>query len=119
LFIIYLIVFLRYSTGYSPDLLSGTFSKATFGNGLVAIFAGILANWVVSLYGYVAPFVAAVGFFAIAGIMITITWNENYGGHGKARALTRLEIYTLADQCCLTRCQKTFRNRSYACDCWW
>ncbi len=43
--------------GYSAEKLSSTFSLATFGNGIAAIVAGLLASFVASHYGFVAPFV--------------------------------------------------------------
>ena len=52
-----------------------------FGNGLIAIVAGLLANTLVySLeFGPVAPFDAAIVVLAIGGAVIMVTWTENYG----------------------------------------
>ncbi|CAG8688237.1 15479_t:CDS:2, partial [Dentiscutata heterogama] len=69
----------HFSRGFSSSLLSDTFSKATFGNGLVAIFSGLFANWLVERHGISSPFLAAIGFFITAAIVIMITWKENYG----------------------------------------
>jgi MFS transporter, MFS domain-containing protein family, molybdate-anion transporter len=65
--------------GFHQSLLSDTFSLATYGNGLVAIFSGLLANWLVERFGVTSPFLAAIGFFALAALVITFTWKENYG----------------------------------------
>ncbi|CAI2166442.1 3641_t:CDS:10 [Funneliformis geosporum] len=69
----------HFSRGFSPSLLSETFSQAIYGNGLVAIFSGLLANWLVKQFGVTSPFLAAIGFFALASLVITFTWKENYG----------------------------------------
>ena len=65
--------------GYPQHLLSSTFSTATFGNGLIAILVGMVANGLVELYGYPAPFLAGIIPFSIAAIIISTTWTENYG----------------------------------------
>ena len=56
--------------GFSSQLLSETFTIATFGNGLVAIVAGLVANLSVDYMGYVGPFMIAIiplgtGFFMV------------------------------------------------------
>ncbi|CAH1764120.1 11580_t:CDS:2 [Entrophospora sp. SA101] len=56
----------HFSRGFPPPLLSDTFSNATFGNGLVAIFSGLLANLLVKNYGVTTPFMASIVFFAVA-----------------------------------------------------
>jgi len=65
--------------GFHSSLLSETFSQAIYGNGLVAIFSGLLANWLVERFGVTSPFLAAICFFALATLVITFTWKENYG----------------------------------------
>ncbi|RIA89476.1 hypothetical protein C1645_772235 [Glomus cerebriforme] len=69
----------HYSRGFHSSLLSDTFSLATYGNGLVAIFSGLLANWLAEHFGVTSPFLAAIGFFVLAALVITFTWKENYG----------------------------------------
>lgn len=51
------------------------------GNGLVAILAGLLANYLVEglALGPVAPFDAAMVLLAVGGVVIMSTWPENYG----------------------------------------
>lgn len=65
--------------GYDSNLLGDTFSYATFGNGLVAVVAGLIANTVADRFGYVAPFVVAMLPLSIVAVMVMITWKENYG----------------------------------------
>ena len=52
------------------------------GNGLTAIVAGFLGNYLVDGLGLgrVAPFDAASVFMVIGGGVIMSTWTENYGG---------------------------------------
>jgi hypothetical protein len=60
-------------------LLSVTFSNAIFGNGLVAVIAGLVANAAAESYGFVAPFVVALLPLTIVAVLVFFTWNENYG----------------------------------------
>lgn len=55
------------------------FAWSTFLNGLVAIGAGIIANFVSDHFGYVAPFMAALIALIVAFFIISSSWNENYG----------------------------------------
>jgi len=78
--------------GFEEGLLSETFSWATWGNGLVAILSGILANSAVDSFGVVAPFMVAVGMFTTAAGVIAIYWDENFG---QTKARTKLSIFFL------------------------
>ncbi|KNC86862.1 hypothetical protein SARC_01008 [Sphaeroforma arctica JP610] len=72
----------HFSRGFEASWLGSTFSKAVFyGNGLVAIAAGVLANYLVRDmdFGPVAPFDAAIVFLTLGAGLITFTWNENHG----------------------------------------
>ena len=69
----------HFKQGFDASLLGDTFAYATFGNGLVAVIAGLIANTAADAYGYVAPFVVAiVPLTAVAGAVF-FTWPENYG----------------------------------------
>ena len=68
--------------GYDGSLLGETFSYATFGNGLVAVVAGLIANFVADQFGFVAPFVVAMVPLTVVAVMVSFTWSENYGGSG-------------------------------------
>ncbi|KAJ3060859.1 hypothetical protein HK102_009334, partial [Quaeritorhiza haematococci] len=65
--------------------MSSTFARATFANGLVAIFAGILANFTTYQMGYgpFSPFGAAIVVLVGACFVIGGSWTENYGSSGK------------------------------------
>jgi len=67
--------------GYPVEWIGITFSISTFWNGLLAIIAGILANVGAETFGYgpVAPFVVALFPLISCGILVTSTWEENYG----------------------------------------
>jgi len=64
---------------YEPETLGIIFANAYFGNSLVAIISGIVAQVVATSFGYVAPFDSAIlSFVAMCALLIT-TWSENYG----------------------------------------
>lgn len=66
---------------FPSEWLSVTFSKATFWNGVLAINAGVLSNIFAESLGYgpVSPFMMAIPFLLVAGLIIMRTWKENYG----------------------------------------
>uniref|UniRef100_A0A7S2JQG3 Molybdate-anion transporter n=1 Tax=Cyanoptyche gloeocystis TaxID=77922 RepID=A0A7S2JQG3_9EUKA len=64
---------------FPPELISNTFSVATFGNGVVAIVSGLVASFVAEKFGYVAPFDVAVALLILVVIVVSATWSENYG----------------------------------------
>jgi len=68
--------------GYDGSLLGETFSYATLGNGLVAVVAGLIANFAADKFGFVAPFVVAMVPLSIVAFLVFFTWTENYGGTG-------------------------------------
>lgn len=65
--------------GFDPALIGETFTYATFGNGLVAVVAGLVANSAASQYGFVAPFVVAILPLGTVALVVATTWQENYG----------------------------------------
>ena len=67
------------SRGFHPDLLSDTFGKATLGNGVVAVLAGLIASFAADRFGYVAPFLVCLLPLFCVGVIVKRTWNENYG----------------------------------------
>ena len=68
--------------GFDGALLGETFSYATFGNGLVAVIAGLIANFAADKFGFVAPFVVAMVPLSVVAFLVFFTWSENYGGTG-------------------------------------
>lgn len=68
--------------GYDPTLLNSLFTRAVYlGNGVMAILAGLVGNVLVvnMKLGPVAPFDAAILVLLIGGVVISLTWSENYG----------------------------------------
>jgi len=65
--------------GFSPEGLANTFHYATFGNGIVAILAGLAASYVADTWGYVAPFMLALAFLASGTLVVLFSWTENFG----------------------------------------
>jgi len=66
---------------FPQELLSDTFSIATFGNGIVAIFAGLIATAAADYtpFHYVGPFLVALIPLGLASLVVATTWGENYG----------------------------------------
>jgi len=64
---------------WSSRSLSQTFSLATLGNGIVAIFSGLIASYFADNYGFVSPFMIALGFLILSFFLVAFSWSENYG----------------------------------------
>lgn len=66
---------------FPKEWISVTFSKATFWNGILAIIAGILANFSAEFLelGPVSPFILAIPCFLLCCIIMQRAWSENYG----------------------------------------
>ena len=69
----------HFKLGFDSTLLNDTFAYATFGNGLVAVVAGLIANSAAEMYGFVAPFVVAILPLTVVAATVTMSWQENYG----------------------------------------
>ncbi|KAL5717762.1 hypothetical protein ACHQM5_010730 [Ranunculus cassubicifolius] len=79
-----------YTRNFEQQWLSITFSMAIFfGNGLVAILAGLFGNVLADTLGFgpVAPFDAAAVFLAIGMAIILSSWNENFGDPSESKDL--------------------------------
>ena len=63
--------------GFSSSLLGDTFTIATFGNGIVAILAGLIANLTVDFAGYVGPFLFAVLPLSIGLGIVHTKWRDD------------------------------------------
>ncbi|KAL2912828.1 hypothetical protein HK105_207715 [Polyrhizophydium stewartii] len=74
------------SRGFDESLLSETFAWSTFVNGFVAILSGVIANFVVDIWGLVSPFMVSVLFLMLSLAMIHSSWTENYGAKTAASA---------------------------------
>ena len=67
--------------GFPSEWISVTFSATTFWNGMLAILAGVVANFAAEGLGYgpVAPFVVACVPLTLCLGLVLKTWPENYG----------------------------------------
>lgn len=67
--------------GFKESLLASTFAISSWGNGLVAIGAGFIAQWSVTglNYGDIGPFQVAIALTAVCLMLILVFWGENYG----------------------------------------
>jgi len=65
--------------GFASQLLTRTFSLAVFGNGIVAILAGVVASFAVMKLGFVSPFIISMFTLIISTIYIYYFWGENFG----------------------------------------
>jgi MFS family permease len=65
--------------GFPQAWVADTFSKASFINGLSAIFAGVLAQVAADAMGEIGPFKVAIALTALA-LVFVVFWPENYGG---------------------------------------
>jgi len=83
----------HHKRGFSPEQLGDIFSAAVFGNSLVAIVCGFIAQGVADFFpmkpisedsstyigGYTSPFDLAIIVLVIGWIIIQYSWSENFG----------------------------------------
>jgi MFS family permease len=77
--------------GFPEEWLADTFSWASFGNGLSAIAAGLLAQVCQDAFGEIGPFQAAIA-FTILALPFVCCWRENYGESGGAQGVDGAEL---------------------------
>eukprot|EP01012_Entosiphon_sulcatum_P049019 TRINITY_DN67610_c0_g1_i1.p1 TRINITY_DN67610_c0_g1~~TRINITY_DN67610_c0_g1_i1.p1 ORF type:complete len:445 (+),score=65.08 TRINITY_DN67610_c0_g1_i1:94-1428(+) len=68
--------------GFPDSLLANTFTIITIGNGFVAVLAGLTSELCAKAVGYVGPFLFAIAPLTVCGILLTVSWQENYGSGG-------------------------------------
>ncbi|XP_033642811.1 molybdate-anion transporter-like [Asterias rubens] len=73
------LVYEHNSRGFDKDLLGTIFSHATLGNSIVAIAAGIVAQFFADLYGFVSPFDVSLIVLILMVLIVMTIWSENYG----------------------------------------
>lgn len=66
---------------FPKEWIAITFSKATFWNGVLAIAAGVIANFTSDVlnFGPVSPFILAIPCFVLSCVIMSKAWGENYG----------------------------------------
>ena len=67
------------SRGFPAEWRARTFALATLLNSVVAILAGVLANTLVGIWGFRAPYVGSMVLILGVASMVVTTWTENYG----------------------------------------
>jgi len=67
--------------GFSSSDLSGTFSLAYLGDAIVAILAGLLADYAAQAHGATAPFDCSVICLVIGGCVAVFAWGESLARH--------------------------------------
>jgi hypothetical protein len=77
--------------GFPEEWLADTFSWASFGNGIAAICAGLLAQVCQDYGGEIGPFQAAIA-FTILALPFVCSWRENYGETGGAQGVDGAEL---------------------------
>ncbi|CAE7708509.1 mfsd5, partial [Symbiodinium microadriaticum] len=72
--------------GYPEEWLSSTFVIASWGNGIVAICAGFVAQIAADWGGDIGPFQVAI-LLTVVALFLILTWTENYGEcHNEGRS---------------------------------
>lgn len=69
------------SRGFPAEWRARTFALATLLNSVVAILAGILANSLVDIWGFKAPYIASMLLVCLVATTVISTWTENYGSN--------------------------------------
>ncbi|CAF1269948.1 unnamed protein product [Rotaria sordida] len=64
---------------FESETLGTIFANVYFGNSVVAILSGIIAQIAANTFGYVAPFDTAIIVFIALCCLLVTTWSENYG----------------------------------------
>jgi len=104
--------------GFSPALLSDTFSKATAGNGIIAVLAGLTSSFLADNFGYVVPFLFAIVPLTTLSIPILTSWTENYGDNSVPVSQTFKSAITFLkaspSTLLLGLAQSTFEGAMYA-----
>ncbi|XP_041350449.1 molybdate-anion transporter-like isoform X2 [Gigantopelta aegis] len=73
------LVYEHHHRKYDSELLGNIFSHAILGNSLVAIVAGLVAQFFADRFGFVAPFDVSLTVLITMIVIVYLTWTENYG----------------------------------------
>lgn len=66
-------------SGFQEEWLKETFAVCSIGNGIVAVFSGLISQVMADWLGDIGPFKLAVVLSGGIGIAIAFMWEENYG----------------------------------------
>jgi MFS family permease len=108
----------HFKQGHESSWLGDTFAYATFGNGLVAVLAGLVANSVASSFGFVAPFIVALLPLTLVAAIVIGTWSENYGNQTMSLVSSMTKSFNLIRSdwriASLGLAQSTFEGAMYS-----
>ena len=103
--------------GYDDQQLASTFSRSTFGNGLAAVVAGLIANTFAEAYGYVAPFMVALVPLLLTALIVFFSWDENFGNQDQNTMSSFTKAFDLLRNdpkiCTLAFAQSCFEGAMY------
>jgi MFS transporter, MFS domain-containing protein family, molybdate-anion transporter len=80
--------------GFPEELLASTFAIASWGNGIVAIAAGFLAQLSADYAGDIGPFQLAIVLTAVT-LLLIMPWRENYG-HADGVDSQKESVYSIS-----------------------
>jgi len=92
--------------GFPEEWLEDTFGKASSGNGICAIIAGLIAQVAADKLGEIGPFQVAIALTILAFFLI-LPWEENYGdkdgkGDKKTEELTAWQCVRNSPPVCIS-----------------
>lgn len=93
------------SRGFPHSWLSSTFTLASFGNGISAILAGLVAQIAADVVGEIGPFQLAIALTCVAHVYIYKYWTENYGHqppNASPNAPPTSSLASFVDSCSVT-----------------
>jgi hypothetical protein len=73
------LVYEHKTRGFEESTLGSLFANAYFGNSIVAIAAGVVAQVAANMFGYVAPFDVSLLVLLSMVALIVLNWSENFG----------------------------------------
>lgn len=77
--------------GFPEPLLASTFAICSWGNGLVAILAGVLAQVASDVSGDIGPFQLAI-LLTILSLAMILPWRENYGSSSSSSSMNNDDV---------------------------
>ena len=69
----------HHASHFNEGWLGSLFGWMYFGDGIVAIIAGLVASFAASVAGPVGPFNVSVTLLVLGGLWVNLKWTENFG----------------------------------------
>ncbi|VDO34707.1 unnamed protein product, partial [Onchocerca flexuosa] len=103
--------------GFNPDSLKTIFSHAALANSIVAIIAGLVAQYSANAFGYVTPFDVSLAVLVVMMVCTIACWTENYGCEKTTLNLQFMDAYRAMRNdwrvVCLALIQSLFEGTLY------